>query len=302
MSLKTLPLDALWQGKKPIIQGLHGWSLPFTFTSLEDELATIKNNCGVIEFSWRGKVKISGTDSFDFLQRMLTQDLATLEAHQGKPCAFLNAQGRVLSYFYIWKQEDGFLLDTEMNQAEKLIEALDKFIITEDVYFSDETEKIIHLSFQGPNAKAFLDKEATQLRSQKSWISAEGYDLFLNKEEASKLIESAEGLTPIGYQSYEQLRVSLGILRHGVDFGEDIILSETGLEKGAVSFTKGCYPGQEVIAKIDTYKRLNREFKRVQISEDENPVLGPIKTDTFEGVITSISPKKDCGIVLVKRS
>jgi folate-binding protein YgfZ len=181
-------------------------------------------------------------------------------------------QGRLLATVRIIHQEDGFFIDTESATLKTVAKLLERFTLAGDFRVTDLTSETAMLSVQGQTAERVVqsvlgeaaanigrqevatahfesDGEVTVIRA--THTAEDGFDLFVNANDAQALHESLTeaGAQPVGPEALETLRIEAGIPRYGIDMDETNVVTETGLDD-AVSFTKGCYVGQEIIARI----------------------------------------------------
>jgi folate-binding protein YgfZ len=227
---------------------------------------------GVIDLSARGRLLVSGSEAVLFLNGLITNDMKTLAANSWMPAAFPNVQGRLLAAVRIIRREDGFLIDTEDATLETVAKLLERFTLAGDFRVTDLTSETMMISVQGQNAaevvraavgddaapveretisnvKLASGAEGTVIRA--THTAEDGFDLFVDANETQTLLESLieAGAQSVGPEVLEILRIEAGIPRYGVDMDETNVVTETNLDE-AVSFTKGCYIGQEIIARI----------------------------------------------------
>ncbi|MBI3312890.1 MAG: aminomethyl transferase family protein [Candidatus Omnitrophica bacterium] len=243
------------------------------------EYAAIRNHAALIQKPWCSQIMVKGEDRVNFLHRMLSQDIESLKPGEGTYAAFLSAAGKVLAMMAVYVLQNHILLITKDHEAQKLIGLLDEFLITEDVRLEDVTEKFSLLALRGPKAglcvesfghaslkflPPFGNREIKFGENQLMAIryvmrGQSGFDFLIEKKAAAKMIRSlldfgkSYGLIFIGSEAWEIFRIETGILRYGIDVDDQIALPETGLEDLSSSETKGCYPGQEVVARMKTY-------------------------------------------------
>lgn len=185
-----------------------------------------------------------------------------MQSGDWREAALLSATSHVLGYMTAIKTDHAILLLTIEKQAEILTQKLSRFIIAEDVRIKDVSGEYQLFEVWGPQKENFLKKLSSQ-------TPIDNQNIFKGGRFLLPASENLAGETPLGLaSSREMLRIENGMLAFGKDFDETIMLSETRLEKIAASETKGCYPGQEVVAKIETYKRLNRSFVRLSFSSE----------------------------------
>ena len=269
-------------------------------------LAT-KNTAVLFDFSSRGKLKVRGSDRISFLNSILTHDIKNLKTGNGCYAALLTAPAKVLADMNVYVFEDHVLLDVEAGVEAKLAGLLDKYIITEDVTIENTTPQTAHFSVEGPQAEAVLHaltgnkpplKEFEHFKAgnieviKRSFTGLPAYQILTGKD-TSKIIR--EGLAKAGavqtdLDIWEILRIEGGWLRYGIDMDEEISLPETGLDDIAASETKGCYPGQEVVARTKTYKGLRRKItKFIFVTSDKRQ-----ETKKNSSHVTSYHPPVTC--------
>lgn len=267
---------------------------------------SLRETAGLLDLSGRGKLEVSGQDRVSFLHNILTQDIEAVKTGGTAYAALLSATGKILADMNVFAFEDSLVLDAEAGLEKKLAGLLDKFLITEDVSFRDITADSLHLAIEGPKASLFTKElrmpvfeMARGMTGKKSFhILAAKRDGEILKNELQK-----RGAELAGPETVETARVEWGWLRYGIDIGEDVSLPETGLEDFAASETKGCYPGQEVVARTKTYKGWKRKFTGLLLPAENVPGTIVYSGDKEAGKITSscFSPalKKNIALALV---
>jgi len=266
----------------------------------------VREHAGLFDLSLRGKIKITGPDRISFLNNILTNDIKALKPGQGCYSMLLTAPAKVLAEMNILIFSDHILLDVDVGYAKQTMERINKLLIAEDVQMENQDDVLTHFSIQGPRSNDLLKTlfpRDHEIKLRFDHITANlgdetvivirrdrfgyGFDFILSQDSHQKfkkelLATGAElGLKEANEKVKEILRIEHGILRFGVDFDEKTMLPETGLEKIAASETKGCYPGQEVVAKIVTYGGLNRKIVGFTHTGDER--LKPGDKISFEG-------------------
>lgn len=226
---------------------------------------------GLIDLSASGRIVVSGSEAVMFLNGLITNDMKTLAANSWMPAAFPNVQGRLLAAVRVLNLSDRFLIDTEPATHSKVLELLSRFMLAGDFRVTDATEEIATLSVQGQGAanivRAVLSDLAADLERGKvltvpfrestvTFICAThtaeaGFDLFVSADKSTELQGALidAGAVVVGEDASEILRIEAGIPHYGIDMDETTVLSETNLDE-AISFTKGCYIGQEIIVRI----------------------------------------------------
>jgi folate-binding protein YgfZ len=239
--------------------------------TLKGYAAVRDGGAGLINLSARGRILISGTEAVMFLNGLITNDMKTLTANSWMPAVFPNVQGRLLAAARIIHRSDGFLIDTEAATRDTVVKLLERFTLAGDFRLADLSQETALLSIQGAKASeimgvifgetvadlardavASVDWQGKQVTIIRATHTAEdGFDLFVDVKEEESLRDSfiKAGAQPIGDDVLKTLHIEAGIARYGVDMDESNVVTETNLDD-AVSFTKGCYIGQEIIARI----------------------------------------------------
>jgi folate-binding protein YgfZ len=215
---------------------------------------------GLIDLSSRGRISVSGAEAVMFLNGLITNDLKTLGENRWMPAAFPNVQGRLLATGRVIKRRQDLLLDTEAVTREKVLKIVERFTLAGDFKVRDLTDDTAQISLQGrgvaelvarvfgaepaglPRDGVWQDERVTIIRA--THTSEDGFDVIAD----SGVLPTFDA-TPVSKQVEEILRIEAGIARYGRDMDETNVVTETNLDD-AVSYTKGCYLGQEIIVRI----------------------------------------------------
>lgn len=253
----------------------------------ENAVGFYKQKCGLIE--------VSGGEAIQFLDGLLTNDMKTLEDGEEMLAAFPNAKGRMLAVVGVLRKGDKFLFETEEATYQKIYENLFRFTFAGDFLVEDLTENYASYKFFG-NAEDIELPENSLTINENYFVPKEKAEEFENSLSQKDFVKISEEL-------YETLRIENGIPKYGVDMDEETVVPETGLED-MISYNKGCYIGQEVIARIHFRGKVAKQLTGL-IFEDENPTVQPkdeIKSpeDKNAGFVTSVtfSPKLEKTIAL----
>ncbi|MEP6787871.1 MAG: glycine cleavage T C-terminal barrel domain-containing protein [Acidobacteriota bacterium] len=200
----------------------------------------------------RGLIAVWGNEAVQFLDGMITNDMKTLEDGAQMLAAFPNAQGRLLALVTVLRQGDKFLFETDEATRAKVFQNLFRFTFAGDFFVEDLSDGYSYFEIFGPKVDVY-NPQATE-----KWTGAYAYKLphgaayFIPNELAEKFREflSVENqCITISDELYETLRIEAGIPKYGVDMDETTIVPELGFSE-MISYTKGCYIGQEIIARI----------------------------------------------------
>ena len=252
--------------------------------ALERDYAALTDGAGLVDRSARGKLDVTGPDAAEFLQGQVTSDVETPAAGQGCYAALLDPKAHILADMRILSAGPADLwLDTEPPALDAVLQHLRMYKIGRQVEISDRTAERAILSLLGPASAEVAGRVAavTIPSAEHEWVDAggddlpvriaatrAGIDMLTAAEGAGDLGEALleAGAQSIGDDAAEVLRVELGTPRHGVDFGPDNLPGEAGIVERAVSFTKGCYIGQEPVARMYHRGRPNRRLRGLRMS------------------------------------
>lgn len=284
----------------------YGWNLPRVYSSPEKEYEAATSGAGLLDRSYIGRLKVSGEDAIDLLNRLSTNKLESLEVGQMMGTVLTSNKGRIIDVLFVLRL-DGYLLAlTGPETRQKVAEWIDFYTFVEDVSVHDATEETAMLSLMGPEAGDLLGAEAQALSRYEStsisisgidalavrtdFAGLTGYDLVVDASQAGQLWQALAdmGATPVGTQTLDAIRIEQGIPAYGTELSEDYNPLEANL-LDFISFNKGCYIGQEVVARLNTYKKVQKHL--VGLSWDSEAALSPGASLYLEGkkagVITS---------------
>lgn len=246
----------------------------------------------------RGLIAVWGKEAIPFLDGMITNDMKTLEDGQQMLAAFPNAQGRLLAVVRVLRQGERFLIETEGATREKAYQNLFRFTYAGDFFVEDLTAQYRYFEFFGYAPPIELGENGVRYEGGRS------VGCFVGSDDAGAFLERLAQLeiVPISDQMYETLRIENGIPRYGVDMDETTIVPELGLD-GLISYNKGCYIGQEIIARIHFRGHVAKQLTGLILSEPGAISTGSELTSPEgknAGRITSItfSPKLEKPIAL----
>ena len=312
------PLYRIHQSLSAKFTEVHGWEMPAHYGAPAAEHLAVRKGAGIMDMTHRGKIRISGKDRIKFLQNILSQDINKLTPGTGGHATLLNTKGHMLAYMRIYSDEDSFLIDTEPGEADKIIQILNRYLFREDVKIDDVTLKYGLVTVQGPHSRENICRiSGTDIKEMEecnhlnltinsinckvvktTHTGEEGYDIYAPWDNIHSIWETiiipspSAQITPVGHEAYNSLRIEAGIPLYSVDMDEDTIPIEANLDH-AISYTKGCYVGQETIARIKFKGHVNRTLTGFTIEGDIIPGKGDriyTVTENTEhniGIITS---------------
>lgn len=191
----------------------------------------------------RGLIAVRGKEAVQFLDGMITNDVKTLEDGHQMLAAFPNAQGRLIAVVRVLRQGDRFLIETEEATRDKLYNNLFRFTFAGEFFVEDLSDSHKYFAIANPSAVAAVDSYKFEGRGFVDRFVPSG------SAEAFAVAMTESGALSIDDDTYETLRIESGILKCGTDMDETTIVPELGLPE-MISYTKGCYIGQEIIARI----------------------------------------------------
>jgi folate-binding protein YgfZ len=252
------------------------------------EQRALREGCGLLDRSERGKLALIGAGAVEFLNGQVTNELADLRPGEGRYAAFLTAKGKMLGDLRILVvgEDPGaapaeLLLDTERSALQALFDMIRRFRVGYDVELHKRTLERGLLSLIGPTALTTAGAEALSESPEHASIALQvngvhvlavrtdvGLDLICEATDAQRLTAGllARGALAVSEQAAECLRIESGRPRFGIDMDETTIPQEAALNERAVSFTKGCYVGQETVARLHYRGKPNRHLRGLRLS------------------------------------
>jgi folate-binding protein YgfZ len=265
------------------------------------EHKAIRESCAVLDLSFRSRLVLTGNDRARLLNGQVTNNVKDLPAGEGCYAALVTNKGRMQSDLNIHILPGEILLDFEPGLTTAITERFDKYIIADDVQVIDAAPHYGLLSVQGPQSWAAIERMGLNLtRPEKVFQSrslqheslgeiycmnlprtgSSGFDLFAPVNSLEPLAEkltaaaSALGGRAGGWRALEAARIEAGIPRFGAEMDETNLPPEAGIDARAISYTKGCYIGQEIIARIRTYGQVAKALRGLRFVDGELPRAG----------------------------
>ena len=268
--------------------------------------AVRENGAGLIDLTSRGRITVGGLEAVQFLNGLITNDMKTLLEDTWMPAVFPNVQGRLVASVRIMRLKNtdtekapcpNYLIDTEAASYESMLKILQRFTLAGDFRVNDLTAKTAQFAVQGNKANEVVQSiagdaiksladggavktswggtEVTVMRA--THTSANGFDLIVRRADASRLWQSLvdAGATPVSERAYEALRIEAGVPRYGLDMDETNVVTETNLDD-AVSYTKGCYIGQEIIARIKYRGHVAKKLTGLSFADEVEIASGDV--------------------------
>jgi folate-binding protein YgfZ len=324
------PLDQIHRQGLAEFQAYADVQIVSTFGQPQAEYSAIRKGCGLIDLPQRGILKVEGKDRLGLLNRLLTNQIAPkngppLAAGSGVYSFLLNNKGRIVADMNVLERGEHTLLETDLRNLPSLQSALEKFVFSEQVRFEPAADKLHQIALHGPKAQEILAELApgfaplpplgsAALRMVEADVvvwrddpaGVPGYFLILATQEAERIwtdllsrfatagVEPAQPakrrIWPVGWAAFNATRIEAGRPIFGIDFDDTVLPAETSQQARAVSFTKGCYLGQEIVARMQSRGQIARMIVGVRMSDDALPIAASPVYDEQQnqvGVITS---------------
>ncbi|RKU13396.1 hypothetical protein C6502_03265 [Candidatus Poribacteria bacterium] len=300
-------------------ENYEDWRLVAHFTDTTEEHRTVRQGVGIVDLSHRGRLRLTGSDRAAYLHRIISNDVEGLSVGEGNYATILTNRGKIIADMNVYVFEDSIGIETNAETTLSLYQELDKYLIADDVTIEDFTERTGAVGVHGPAAAELLQTvygfDVGDLPEYHSFVGEidgrrivcvranetgeVGYNLYTPTESIESLWDTlltkgrAFGAAPVGLTSLNSLRIEAGIPRYGAELGDSVFPGEAELER-AISFEKGCYIGQEIVARMKYRGHPNRLLRGFEIASDIPPQVGDrlFAEDKEIGWITSavVSP------------
>lgn len=278
-----------------------GWEIPAHYGDVATEHRAVRQAVGIADLSHRGKLRVTGEDRVKWLQSVISNDILSLQPGQGRYSSFLTHKGKMLTYFRLFMQTETVILEDVGEIGDTTFQALRKFLLYGvKAKMENCAESWGLLLISGPKAAHVVQSafgvDVTDLKPVEFVTAQIGghHALVLCTEETGEVdievllpadslltawtsvMQAGEkfGIRAIGNHAREALRIEAGIPKAGPDLNEEIVPPEANLEGKAFSLNKGCYPGQEVVARMDTYGNVRRKLVGLVLQDSVVPSHG----------------------------
>lgn len=299
----------------------RGEDRPSHFGDFEKEIEAFRNSTVLFELCGRGKIQMTGEDRASFLHGFCTNDIKQLTPGEGCEAIATSIKSRILGHIFVSCHEDKILLDTAVGNDADLFMHLDKYLITDDVELTPQTSIRGQFLLAGPNAFETLktlgwvskdlepnqhttfSKDSEEIFIQcVEWFNGKSYliivPLMMTANSWNEII--SQEVQPSGWQAFESIRIENKFPDYGRDMTQDHLAQELGRDDKAISFNKGCYLGQEPIARLDAMGHVNKILTKFTLDtniEDLQSLVGQKLFHPTEdkelGRLTSVAKSTD---------
>jgi folate-binding protein YgfZ len=299
--MEPLPLHSIHEAEGAVFADLNGREVVARGADGQAGEEAARRGVALLDASFREWIRVTGEDRASFLHGMVTNEVEKLPVGHATYAAMLTPKGAMVADARLFKRERELLLDVEPGHGAKVREFLDKYLISEDAELHDATAELSLLTLGGPRTPELLAALGLELPAQhaskvcalggvevtllgNTVVLEHGVDVLVRREGAAAVYRALKeagaplGLAPLGVEAFEVLRVEAGVPRYGADMDDKTIPLEANLER-AIHYNKGCYIGQEVIARATFRGHMNRKLAGLLLGE-QRPAA---RTELFSG-------------------
>ncbi|MGV3721446.1 MAG: aminomethyltransferase family protein [Actinomycetota bacterium] len=330
--MRRTPLWALHEARGARWMEYCGWQVPALYSRLADEYRALQEGCGLVDLSFRGKMRITGRDRRTWLHGQVTQDINNLPDEQAAYAAVLTPQGKMVCDMRVFALPDELIVDVPPGTATPIPEYLDHYLIMERAEIEDLTESWATLPLQGPMSplaiSAVLGEECTRLPmwgvrrlefcgeplylARTPQCGEDGFDLMVPAHFAPALWAAlcqhrcTLAVHSVGWEALNVRRVEAGIPWWGEELSPQIVPLEARLDH-AIGVNKGCYVGQEIIARIQARGHVNNLLAGFTVLGERLPERGAEithdgkKVGTLSTVLHSLRLDTNIGLGFLRR-
>ena len=293
---KVTPLHELETEAGANFEPFGGWEAAARFGDPLAEYDALRYGTAVVDLSFLGKLRAAGKDRLRYLNSMLTNDVRKLGPGSGCYAALLTRQGHMESDLWIYAFADEYWLECPPGTTARVLATLQKHIVSDKVDLEDFTDRYGVLSLQGTQSAQIMERtvetsltmlrpfdhltisgrEGSRIVVRQDRTGRAGYDLWLPRaalQEVWRRLVESERVRPAGITALNWIRTEAGIPWYGIDMDDRTLPMEVGLES-AISMTKGCYRGQEIVARVTHRGHLDRGLGGIVIEATELPAKG----------------------------
>lgn len=278
-----------------------GWNIPVCYSDPITEHHAVRKGIGIADISFQGILSLTGEDRAVFLHRLISNDVENLSAGEGNYATLLTNRGKIIADMKVHIFEGTIYLSTAPECVEQAFTELDKYIIADDVELSIATDRIGVIALYGQTSPELVESVfglnglselaehhslSCEIDSQwigcirSNYVGENGYHLYTTTDKLewlwNKLTTATPDIVPIGWDALESLRIEAGTPRYGAELSDAIFPLEAELEH-AIDFEKGCYIGQEIVARMKYRGHPNRLLRGIEIhAENSVPQNSPL--------------------------
>jgi len=298
-----VPYPLLLHGKHapgPVLyEPFDGWLVPWRFGDTREEHRALTEGAALLDYSMQALLEVRGEDRVAFLHHLLSQDIKRLQPGQGCRAALLSPEARIVASMLVLAEADACWLLCDAERAAPLTTTLERYLFGERVRITNHERRFATLAIQGRESVTVLSglgwtiPQADESHAMAIWdghplrlvrhalIGDTGALLLIDAAAAERLWRDMQRragprLRLAGWDAYNIARLEAGIPWFGIDVDTGHLLPETGMERRLASDTKGCYVGQEIVARVATYGSPSRRLRGLVLAAGEAPAPGTL--------------------------
>lgn len=286
------------------------------FTSDSEEARAVKEGTVIADLSPLGIIRVSGEDATDFLQGQFSNDIKQLDGQTAQLSSYCNPKGRILASFWIYRHNDDFYMLLPADTLAATLKRLRMYVLMSKVSLEDASEELVCIGLAGPDSELALQQQLGAVPAEATnAIHHNGMTAIRLPGDKPRFLIIAtnadmqtlwqvlgENSTAVGYQAWQLLDIEAGLPSVYADNVEAFVPQMLNLHAiGGVSFKKGCYPGQEIVARMHYLGKLKRRMYRAHVDTETPPQVGEevFAPDSGSGQgtgrIVMSSPTSKCG-------
>lgn len=310
----TSSLESIYKADGAVFTDRSGHKIVSHFGNFHKEIEVLQSNAGLLDMSYCDRLNVTGDDALDLLNRLSTNQLEGMDIGSVRWTILTTPKGRIIDVLRVARMEDYLSVGASPERIQNIMEWIDFYTFGEDVQLVDVSQNTVEFSLIGPNAPLVLGKFVTGgkvlpndtcdsvqigdtsiavIRSDMKDYprinvicqSNVAIDIRQSLFEAGKDFH----LMAVGFQAEDFLRITLGIPIYGFELDDKVDPLTAGL-LGYVNFEKGCYVGQEVVTRLNTYQKIKKKLMMIQLRDEVNLGAEIYSDNTLIGEITSVAP------------
>ena len=307
-------LESIYRADGAVFIDRCGHKIVGHFGDLDKEIETLQSNVGLLDISYCDRLKVNGYDALDLLNRLSTNQLDGMDIGSVRWTILTTPKGRIIDVLRVARMEDHLIIGVSPQRIQTIIEWIDFYTFGEDVQLVDISPNTVEFSLIGPDALSVLGKfvsgrnelsnhtcDSVQVADASIFVVRSDMKDYprvnvmcqsnLAVEIRQRLFKAGEDfrLMAVGFQAEDFLRIALGIPLYGFELDDKVDPLTAGL-LGYVNFEKGCYVGQEVVTRLNTYQKIKKKLMMIQLRADVNVGAEIYSDNTLIGEITSVAP------------
>ncbi|MBN01499.1 MAG: hypothetical protein CMJ77_20480 [Planctomycetaceae bacterium] len=285
---------------------------------LKNEYESLTQKCGFVDLGHRTQIELTGDDHLAFLHNLCTNEIKGLEVGRGCEAYLTSVRGKVVAHILVFRTAEGLIVETAAEWGQTLMEHFDRYIIMEDVQLQDHSSDWRELLVSGVEAceglarlgvaeipqeigdhlPATIDERQIWLR-RVPFLDQPTFVIAILQDQADAIEQALRNADffSCSQETFHRARVETGFPWFPQDIGEDNLAQEVARDQQAISFTKGCYLGQEIVARIDALGRVNHTLTMIRMEGNRIPAVGTEihAGSNVVGKISSVtySPRQD---------